>query len=46
MPKDYALAVTPANEQRRFPNVMGDEWVKDFLPGWPAKTSDRSPTGN
>ena len=31
MPKDYALDVTPANEQRRPKNAMSDEWVKDFL---------------
>ncbi len=31
MPKDYALDVTPANEQRRSKNAMNDEWVKDFL---------------
>lgn len=31
MPKDYSLAVTPANEQRRPKNAMSDEWVKDFL---------------
>jgi uncharacterized protein len=31
MPKDYALDVTPANEQRRPKNALSDEWVKDFL---------------
>ncbi len=31
MPKDYALDVTPANEQRRPKNAMSHEWVKDFL---------------
>ena len=31
MPKDYSLAVTPANEQRRPKNAMSDEWVQDFL---------------
>ena len=31
MPKDYSLAVTPVNEQRRPKNAMSDEWVKDFL---------------
>jgi nitroimidazol reductase NimA-like FMN-containing flavoprotein (pyridoxamine 5'-phosphate oxidase superfamily) len=31
MPKDYSLAVTPANEQRRPKNAMSDEWVRDFL---------------
>ncbi|CAG0928542.1 hypothetical protein TFLX_00918 [Thermoflexales bacterium] len=31
MPKDYSLAVTPANQQRRPKNAMSDEWVKDFL---------------
>jgi nitroimidazol reductase NimA-like FMN-containing flavoprotein (pyridoxamine 5'-phosphate oxidase superfamily) len=31
MPKDYSLAVTPANEQRRPKNALSDEWVKDFL---------------
>ena len=31
MPKDYSLAVTPANEQRRPRNAMSDEWVKEFL---------------
>ncbi len=31
MAKDYALNVTPANEQRRPKNAMSDEWVKDFL---------------
>ncbi len=31
MPKDYALNVTPANQQRRSQNAMSDAWVKDFL---------------
>lgn len=31
MPKDYSLAVTPANELRRPQNAMSDEWVKSFL---------------
>ncbi len=31
MPKDYALTVTPANEQRRPKNALSDEGVKDFL---------------
>src|SRR5512143_27432 len=31
MPKDYALDVTPANQQRRPENVMSDEWTREFL---------------
>jgi hypothetical protein len=31
MPKNYALEVTPANEQRRPQNAMDDEWTRDFL---------------
>jgi nitroimidazol reductase NimA-like FMN-containing flavoprotein (pyridoxamine 5'-phosphate oxidase superfamily) len=31
VPKNYALDVTPANQQRRKENAMSDEWVKDFL---------------
>ena len=31
MPKDYNLAVTPANQQRRPQNAQSDEWVREFL---------------
>ena len=31
MPKDYGLAVTPANEQRRPENSRGDGWTRAFL---------------
>ncbi len=31
MPKNYALDVTPANEQRRPRNAMSDEWTREFL---------------
>lgn len=31
MPKDYSLAVTLANEQRRPKNAMSDEWTREFL---------------
>jgi nitroimidazol reductase NimA-like FMN-containing flavoprotein (pyridoxamine 5'-phosphate oxidase superfamily) len=31
MPKDYALEVTPANQQRRPANAMSDEWIREFL---------------
>ncbi len=31
MPKDYALAVTPANQQRRPANAMSDQWTREFL---------------
>lgn len=31
MPKDYGLAVTPANEQRRPENARDDGWTRAFL---------------
>ncbi len=31
MPKDYSLAVTPANQQRRPENAQTDDWTRDFL---------------
>jgi nitroimidazol reductase NimA-like FMN-containing flavoprotein (pyridoxamine 5'-phosphate oxidase superfamily) len=31
MPKDYSLAVTPANEQRRPENARDDDWTRAFL---------------
>jgi nitroimidazol reductase NimA-like FMN-containing flavoprotein (pyridoxamine 5'-phosphate oxidase superfamily) len=31
MPKDYSLAVTPPNRQRRPQNACSDEWTRDFL---------------
>ena len=31
MPKNYALDVTPATEQRRPENAMDDAWIKAFL---------------
>ncbi len=31
MPKDYALDVTPASEQRRPQYAMSDEWTREFL---------------
>jgi uncharacterized protein len=31
MPKNYSLAVTPANAQRRPGNAQSDEWTREFL---------------
>jgi hypothetical protein len=31
MPKDYNLAATPANQQRRPQNAQTDDWIRDFL---------------
>jgi len=31
MPKDYSLAVTPANEQRCPENARDDDWTRAFL---------------
>src|SRR5574337_1062542 len=31
MPKDYSLATTPANEQRRPEYACDDEWTRAFL---------------